>query len=329
LKKETSVPVQGTIHATYDGAHQTVILRDTNLRIPSATLNDQGTIGNQSSLQLNVAANDLQELTAVADSFGLVTPLPAISGSATLNALVRGSIQKPAIAAQLNAQNLQVEGSEWKSASFQMNATPSQFVLQSGSLINAHRGRATLTGSVRLGDWSYKPANRIEAHLDVQQMSIVDLQRLAKQSYPVSGDLSAKLVLGGSQLDPSGSGSAQITNARAYNEPIQDLKAQFTATKGSIDSTLKASSAAGTIDAKLSYIPKTKGYKINVEAPALVLQKLQTVQAKNIQLTGSVSASVKGEGTLDDPQLDATFQLPQLDIRQSSISGIKADVHIA
>jgi translocation and assembly module TamB len=329
VKRETNVPVQGAIHASYDGAHQTVILRDTNLRIPSATLNAQGTIGNQSILQLNVVANDLHELTALADSLGLATPLPAISGSATLNALVRGSLQKPAIAAQLNAQNLQVEGSEWKSASFQMNANPSQFVVQSGSLINAHRGRATVTGSVGLDDWSYKPWNRIEAHLDVQQMSIVDLQQLAKQNYPVSGDLSAKVMLGGSQLDPSGSGSAQITNARAYNEPIQDLKAQFTATKGSIDSTLKVSAAAGTIDAKLSYVPKTKGYKIYVEAPALVLQKLQTVQAKNIQLTGSVSASLKGEGTLDDPQLDATLQLPQLDIRQSSITGLKADVHIA
>ena len=38
---------------------------------------------------------------------------------------------------------------------------------------------------------------------------------------------------------------------------------------------------------------------------------------------------MKGEGTFDDPQLDATLQLPQLDIRQSSISGLKADIHIA
>jgi translocation and assembly module TamB len=329
-KKERSVPLQGAIHATYEGAHQTVTLRDTNLRIPSATLSAQGTISNQSSLQLVFAANDLHELATLANSFGFgTTRLPAISGSATLNALVRGSVQKLAIAAQMNAQNLQIEGSEWKSASFQMNATASQFVVQSGSLINGHRGRATLTASVGLEDWSYKPSNRIEAHLDLQQMSIVDLQRLANQNYPVSGDISAKMTFGGSQIDPSGSGSAQITNARAYNEPIQDLNAQFTAAKGSIDSTLKVSAAAGAINAKLSYIPKTKGYKIDVDAPSILLQKLQTIQAKNIQLTGSVSASVKGEGTLDDPQLDAVVQLPQLNIRQSSIAGLKADIHIA
>ena len=38
---------------------------------------------------------------------------------------------------------------------------------------------------------------------------------------------------------------------------------------------------------------------------------------------------MNGEGTLDDPQLSAVVQLPQLQIRQSSISGLKAEVHVA
>ena len=91
--------------------HQIVVLQDTNLRIPSATLNAQGTIGNQSSLQLNVVANDLHE----AYCRGLfVRSSNSVAGnfrsSATLNALVRGSIQSPAIAAELHAQNVQVVG---------------------------------------------------------------------------------------------------------------------------------------------------------------------------------------------------------------------------
>jgi len=210
-----------------------------------------------------------------------------------------------------------------------MSATPSQFQVQSGSLASAHRGRASFTASVGLRDWSYQPSNRIDAQLDVDQMSIVDLQRLAHQHYPISGDLSAKISFGGSQLDPSGSGSAQIANARAYDEPIRTLAAQFNASRGSINSTLNLSAAAGAVDAKFSYSPKTRAYKVHVDAPSLVLQKLQTIQAKNIPVTGSVSASVTGDGTLDDPQLDAVVQVPQLDIRQSSISGLKAAVHVA
>lgn len=327
---ENGVLVNGAIHASYVGAHQTVELRDTILRIPSATLTAQGTISEQSNLQIQVAANDLHQLATLASSLG-ATPaqMPGISGSARLNAGVHGSLTKPTIAAQLNVQDLQVEGSEWKSASLQINANPSAITVQSGSLINAHRGQATFNAAVELRNWSYQPENRIEAHLDARQLQIADLQRLANQRYPVSGDLSAKVSLAGSQLDPRGSGSAQITNARAYGEPIQNLVAKFNAANGSIHSTLNLSVAAGAVDADLSYTPKTKAYKVRIDAPSVVLQKLKTVHEKNVPVSGTVTASVTGEGTLDDPQLEAVVQLPQLQVRENSISAMKAEIRVA
>lgn len=324
------VPVGGAIHVSYDGLRQTVELRETTLRIPSATLTAQGTLSDHSSLQIQVAANDLHQLAALASSFcPTQTQMPAISGSATVNAIVHGSIKRPTIAVQLNAQNLQVEGSEWRTARLEARANPSEFTVQSGSLINAHRGQATFSASVGLRDWSYQSSNRIEAHLDVQQMRIADLQRLADQNYPVSGEVSAKASLQGSQLNPVGSGSAQITNARAYGEPIQNLAAKFHAADGSIVSTVNLTAPAGAVDADLSYTPKSKAYKVRIDAPSVVLEKLQTVQAKNLPLTGDVTASVNGEGTLDDPQLVAIVQLPQVQVRQSSISGLRAEVHVA
>ena len=324
------VPVNGAIHASYVGAHQTVELRDTILRIPSATLTAQGTISDQSSLQIQVMASDLHQLAMLASSFGTTqAQISSISGSARLNAVVHGSIKNPTIAAQLNAQDLQVEGSEWKSASLQMSANPSEITVQSGSLINAHRGQAAFSGAVELRNWSYQPDNRIEAHIDALQLQVADLQRLANQQYPVSGDLSAKISLAGSQLDPRGSGSAQITNAQAYGEPIQNLVARFDAANGSINSRLNLSVAAGAVDADLSYTPKTKAYKVRIDAPSVVLQKLQTVQEKNVPVSGTVTASVTGQGTLDDPQLEAVVQLPQLQVRENSISAVKAEIRVA
>src|ERR1700688_5004795 len=327
---ESRIPINGVIHASYDGARQTISLRDTTLRIPSATLTAQGTVSHNSSLQIQVAANDLHQLAALAYSFRSPQPqVPAVSGSATLNAVVSGSMKKPTVAAQLNAQNLQVEGSEWTTAKLQMHANPSEFAVQSGSLVNAQQGQATFSATVGLRNWSYQDTNRIEAHLDVQRIRIADLQRLANQHYPISGDFSAKVSLGGSQLNPVGSGSAQITNASAYNEPIQNFAVKFNAANGSIVSTLNLAVAAGTVDANLSYTPKTKAYKVRMDAPSVVLQKLQTVKAKDLGLTGTVTASVNGDGTLDDPQLNAVIQLPQLQLRQSSISGLKAELAVA
>ncbi len=182
---ESRVPVNGAIHVSYDGGSQTISLRDTSLRIPSATLTAQGTLSNNSSLLVQVAANDLHQLAALASSFrSSQTAIPAVSGSATLNAVVSGSMKKPTVAAQLNAQNLQVEGSQWTTAKMEMRANPSEFTVQSGSLVNAQQGQATFSASVGLRDWSYEASNRIEAHLDAHNIRIVDLAAASQSALP-------------------------------------------------------------------------------------------------------------------------------------------------
>ncbi len=293
-------------------------------------LTAQGTVSNNSSLQLQVVASDLHQLVSLASSFGSSqTPPPSVSGSATVNAIVRGSMQKPNITAQLEAKNLEVEGSEWKTASVAMQANPSGVNVTSASLVNARQGRADLTANVALKNWAYHPANPIQAHLDAQNLSIGDLLTLAKQNLPVSGNLSSKIDFKGSQLQPSGSGSAQIANARAYGEPIQDFSAKFHTENDTIVSTLRVAAPAGAIDADVSFTPKTKAYKAKVNAPALVLQKLRTLQQKNLGIDGTVSFNANGEGTIDNPQLVASLQLPQLSVRDKSISNLKADVKVA
>jgi translocation and assembly module TamB len=324
------LPVNGAIHATYDGSQQSIELSNTSLRTSAATLTANGTISDQSSLQLQVVANDLHQLAAVATSLiPAAAGIPSISGSATLSASMRGSLKNPAIDAQLNAEKLNVDATEWSSAKLVMQANPSRFTLSSGSLVSAQRGTAHFSGSVDLQDWSYQPSNALHASLDVQQMRISDLLRLAKQRYPISGDLSVNASLRGSQDNPVGSGSAQIANARAYGEPMQSLSAKFRAENGTVESSLNAVAAAGTVDASLSYRPKEKAYKVHINAPALVLQKLHTLQERNLELTGTVSATINGEGTVDNPQLVATLQLPLLQVRQSSIGDLKAEVRIA
>jgi len=326
----SEVPVDGIIHVSYDGLRQAMAFNQTSLRIPSATLTAQGEISNRSNLQVHLAASDLHQLAALAASFGSnPTAPPALSGSATLDAVVHGTMKKPSIAAELSAEALKVEGSEWRSVKCQIQAGPSEFSILNGSLINAHQGQAAFSAAVALHDWSYESANAIKASLNVQQLRVSDLQRLAGQHYPISGDLSAKITLEGSQLNPTGSGSARIAGARAYDEPIENLALQFEAANGSISSTLNVSAPTGNLNANLSYTPKTKAYKVQLDAPSLILQKLQTVQTRNLGITGTVSASVNGEGTLDDPQLTAIVQLPQLRVRENSIAGVKAEVHIA
>lgn len=326
----TEVPVDGAIHVSYDGRNQTIEFQQTSLHIPSAAVTVEGQVSNRSNLQIQLAANDLHQLENLVASFRPDSAAPPpISGSATVNVVVRGTMKSPNIAGSANAQNLKVQGSEWKSASLQLQANPSQVSVQNGSLINARQGQATFSASVALHNWSYDPANAIKANLNAQQLRLSELQDVAGQHYPISGNLTAKLSLEGSQLNPVGSGSLQIANAIAYDEPIQNFALRFQAADGTISSTLNLAAAAGAVNANLAYTPKTKAYNVRLDAPSIVLQKLRTIQEKNAGLTGTLNASVSGQGTLDNPQLTAIVQMPQLQVRQNSIAGLKAQIQVA
>jgi translocation and assembly module TamB len=322
------VPINGTIHASFDGPGQTIELRDTTLELPSTTITAQGKVSNRSNLQVQIVASDLHQTASLASAFGIEN-IPAISGTATLSAQVHGSVKKPEITAQLKGQNLAVQGSEWTSVQASVQADPSKLVVQNALLVSPRHEQATLSANIALRNWSYDPSDSIKANLDVQRMRITDLLQLANQHYPVSGELSANLKFDGSQLNPGGAGSARIINAQVYGEPIQNLTANFQGHDGTIASTLNATANAGAVDANLSYTPKTKAYNIRMNAPAVIMQKLQTVQTRNLGISGTVTAAVMGQGTLDDPQLVASVEIPELQIKQNSIGNLKTELHVA
>jgi translocation and assembly module TamB len=324
------VPLEGVIHAAYDRSKSVLTVHQTTLRIPSATLTAEGQVSRHSNLQLQATATDLHQLVALASALrSTSTPPPLVSGSAILNATVQGSMEKPQITGRVSAQNLDVQGSQWKSAEVSLQADPSRIVVSNGSLTTAQRGKASFGVTIELRDWSYLPSSRIQANLSLRQMPLTALEHMANVQYPVSGDLSANVSVNGSQLDPAGSGSLELANGRAYDEPIQTMALKFHAENGSIVSKLDVITNAGSANSSLTYTPKTKAYKLRLDAPSIVLQKLRTVQARNLAMNGTLTVSASGEGTLDDPQLTATVQLPKLEVRQKAVSGLKAEVHVA
>ena len=75
--------------------------------------------------------------------------------------------------------------------------------------------------------------------------------------------------------------------------------------------------------------PQTRAYAVQLNAPSLSLQKLQIVQAKNLGISGTLTMSASGAGTMENPQLTAALEVPQLQFRNKSISQIKGQLHVA
>ena len=53
------------------------------------------------------------------------------------------------------------------------------------------------------------------------------------------------------------------------------------------------------------------------------------MQAKNLAINGTLAISANGQGTVDNPQLTASVQLPELTMKDKTISGVKADLRVA
>ncbi len=324
------LPVSGVIHATYDGNHQSVAIRQTRLQTPVLSVSADGEMSRQSRLVLHASAEDLHQVAELVASF-LKTPstIPQVRGSATVDATVTGSTAQPRISAQVRAQDLEVQGSAWRQAAFSIDASPSHIGISDGMLVSAQQGQASFAGSSVLRDWAYSPSSPVKADITVRKMSIANLLHLANLQYPVRGDLSASINITGTQLEPSGHGSVDVANAQAYGEDIQSVNLKFHAQGESIVSHLNLASKAGSADADLTYAPKTKSYNLRLDAPSVVLAKLQTIEAKNLGIQGTVTISARGQGTVDNPQLTGTIEVPALLVRNQPVNGIKAVLNVA
>jgi translocation and assembly module TamB len=324
------LPVEGDFHLSYDGRSSVLKVAHSSLRVPSATITADGEISRQSRLIVHASAENLHDLVEFASSFrtGGAAP-PAVAGSAMVDATIQGSTSQPTVSASLQARNLEIDGSQWKSAAFSLQAGPSHLTISDGSLLDTHKGQASFNASMTLHNWAYGPSNPVQVNLSVTRMLLADLQQAAGVHYPVNGVLSARISLNGSQIDPRGSGTVEVANARAYDEPLKNLKLAVQGQNGSISSQLNIASAAGSAVANLEYTPRTKAYKVSVDVPDMVLEKLRTIQEKNLALKGSVTLKASGQGTLDDPQLNASIQLPKLEIKEKSIAGVNAELQVA
>ncbi|HEV7219772.1 MAG TPA: translocation/assembly module TamB domain-containing protein [Terriglobales bacterium] len=331
------IPVSGAAHVTYDGVHRILAVRQSTIHTPRSSISAEGQISDQSNLILHASTSDLHELAAFATiaqsrgaSPGAKPPQPLnASGAADLSGVVTGSWQRPHVSAKLDAQHLAVEGSEWRRLSLTAQASPSKISIQNGSLISARQGQLSFSASVGLRNWSYIASYPIAVNVSVKQLPVGQIEQLARLQYPVEGNLSGDISLRGSELNPIGSGSLRLTEARLSNEPVRNLAVQFHAANGTINSSLNVSLSAGSASADLTFVPKTKEYKFKVDTPGIVLNRLQAIQEKNLGLNGTLTASASGQGTLENPALTASIQLPQLQFRENSITGIKADLRVS
>jgi translocation and assembly module TamB len=334
----TPVPLNGAAHVIYDGVSGMAAVTNTFLRTPQTRIEIDGTAGQTLNLNLRAHAADLKELNALAAALQKTGAQPAavttpphslnLAGAADLQLLVEGSVNEPRIRGELVGRNLQVENTQWRSLGLRLQASKSGISIQNGSLVNASQGYINFSGGSVLSNWHYLPSSPTTVEVSSRDLAINQLLQLARLDYPVSGNLSVDLSMHGSQLNPVGKGSVRLTQANVYGQPLQQVSIQSQGNGDALSSLLNVNLPAGSAKAELVFHPKRKGYELQLDVPGINLAQLQAVRERNLGMAGVLTAKANGRGTVDNPQLAVSAQIPRLQVRDASISGIKADVNI-
>jgi translocation and assembly module TamB len=330
----TVVPVDSAIHATYHAADKQIALAESYLRTPQLNLTMNGTVSDRSSLSLSLQANDLREVETIIDLFRTGTPGHPVqplglAGAAFFQGTVRGSTASPTLTGQLQAANLQVEGSAWKTLSTNVEVNPSLVRLQNGDLESASRGRIMFNASTALSKWSFSKQSPLTIDLHASQLNIDDLAKIAGSHLPVTGTLNANVQLHGTALSPVGHGTLSLTSVTAYNEPIRSVNLTFAGTGDQVQGDLAVRLPAGNLHGQVTVRPQQRTYTAELNVPEVQLNKLQAVKAKNLDLTGALTLSAKGQGSFDNPELDASLQVPLLVAHQQRFTDLNLQMHVA
>lgn len=328
----SSVPIDSEVHATFTGARQEIALTQSYLRTPQTSLTMNGTVSQHSSLALRLQANDLGEVSTIANMFSPPAqgkqPL-ALAGSATFSGNVAGSTSAPHLTGQLSATHLEVNGTAWKVFRADVDASPSEAALKNAELDPEPQGHITLNASATLDKWAFSKTSPVNVDLNASQLDIASLEKMAGQTFPVTGTLNTHVTAHGSILNPVGNGTLTVTNASAYNEPITNLRVTFGGTGDEARANLDLRLPAGSVKTDLKVRPKEKTYTVQLSSPGIVIEKLQTVKTRDLHTTGVVEVSANGHGSFDNPQLTASIHIPQLTVQNQTVSGIALDASVA
>jgi translocation and assembly module TamB len=329
----TTLPIDSVVHASYSGRSRELALSNSYVRTSQTELTMNGVVGNRSSLAVRLQANDLREVATVIDVFQPSTtgrPALDLAGQASFVGNVQGSTTAPHVTGQLAAQNLEFNGTTWKVLRTGVDLSPSHASLQHADLESASRGRVTLNASADLSKWSFTKASSASAELSVSQMSIAEVLKLAGQpDVPATGTLNADLKLHGTQLNPVGNGTVSLTGATVYEQPIQSARIVLSGSGGEAHAQFTAELPAGKVEGSASVHPQQRTYSAQLSSGEISLEKLRILRANNIDATGVATIRATGQGTFDNPQLNATLEIPKVTIQDQTISGIKLEAVVA
>jgi translocation and assembly module TamB len=157
-----------------------------------------------------------------------------------------------------------------------------------------------------------------------------DLLPLTGQSLPLSGSLGAQLTLSGPLHALGGSGWVELDGGVVYGQPVARIRAQGSLANQLIKlASVTVSEAAGKISATGSYNLKSRRFDLDARGAGIDVAKIEGLRRQGLAVTGNLSFSATGSGTLDDPLLEAHASMSGLALNGEPMGALAITAHTA
>jgi translocation and assembly module TamB len=324
-----NVPIESEIHAHYNAVSEEIAFAPSYVRMPKTSVTLNGTVSGRSAVQVQLQSHDLHELETVADAFGLTDQALGLYGTASFIGTVRGSTASPQISGQLTGSSLKLRGTEWRKVQMDVSVDRSRLLLRDGDIQPATQGRVAFNADVGLDHWAVTADSPMRINVRASQLNVADFTNITGSGLSITGMLSANLVMSGSQQRPTGEGMVTLTRGSISGEPIQSATLNLQGTGDEIRGLVDLRMTAGAAQASFKYQPAQMRYDARLAATGIRLDQFQTLRARNLQIAGVLDLQANGTGTLDNPGLQLSARIPQLQIQNQVISGFTLQSAVA
>ena len=326
------IPIRGELHGVYSNRHQELTLNNSSLKSSQSSLSLNGTISRDSSLSVDLQANDLGEIAAFANLFRAPTENgsePDLAGRAWFHGAVRGSIAAPEVTGQLTAQNVEYNGTRWTTLQTGVALSPSHAALQNIRVDSGDHGRITGSAGVGLQRWSFTRQSPIQLEINASQLNMATLAKLTGRQVPVTGMLSASAHIGGEADSPTGNGKLTLKNASAYREPISSVQVNFNGSGHQVQAALTVLLPGGSIQGRITAEPQDRTFNAQLGSSGIDLAKLQTVKESALDVAGVAAIEARAQGSFENPSINTNLQISKLSVGGQVFSGIELRAQLA
>ena len=342
------LPVSGQGELRYASDAGQVALRNVSLETPASRISGEGvwaTGGSHSehNLQLDLSTSDFQEWAPLIAAWrpaespraesppAEATPAEAPialerQGQAQLRGTLLGSALAPRLEGHLEATDFRYKRTHW--TGFATNLVYSSKLLRlTDAQLRRGSSVVSLNFTARLERGEFTDASHLHLEAVAENAELADLAGLTGTAYPMTGRVTASLQAKGTAGEAQGGGWVRINSGTLAGESFDLLRGELNFAQGELRITnIALTKGPGKITGEAAYRPADGGYQFQLDGAGLALSEISRLRSPRFALGGQVGFRASGAGVLEQPRLEATVELSDLEVNGERIGKLTAAI---